>query len=100
MTLHSTYEGLHYSESITEGKLKKLKKQLEGDIMPVYVSRHLVLNMDAREALKIYFGYESYKPGQEEIIGSILAGRDVLAVMPTGCGEKVTNYHNRLDYVI
>ena len=32
--LHSTYEGLHYSESITEGKLKKLKKQLEGDKMP------------------------------------------------------------------
>ena len=32
--LHSTYEGLHYSESITEGKLKRLKKQLEGDKMP------------------------------------------------------------------
>ena len=32
--LHSTYEGLHYSESITEGKLKKLKKELEGNIMP------------------------------------------------------------------
>ena len=32
--LHSTYEGLHYSESITEGKLKKLKKQLEGNKMP------------------------------------------------------------------
>ena len=32
--LHSTYEGLHYSESITEGKLKKLKEQLEGDKMP------------------------------------------------------------------
>lgn len=32
--LHSTYEGLHYSESITEGKLKKLKKYLEGNGMP------------------------------------------------------------------
>lgn len=31
--LHSTYEGLHYSESITEGKLKKLKKLLEGEKM-------------------------------------------------------------------
>ena len=29
--LHSTYEGLHYSESITEGKLRKLKKELEGN---------------------------------------------------------------------
>lgn len=33
-TFHSTYEGLHYSESITEGKLKKLKKQLEGNKTP------------------------------------------------------------------
>lgn len=32
--LHSTYEGLHCSESITEGKLKKLKKYLEGNGMP------------------------------------------------------------------
>ncbi len=32
--LHSTYEGLHYSESITEGKLKKLKKRLEGNKIP------------------------------------------------------------------
>lgn len=32
--LHSTYEGLHYSESITEGKLKKLKKQLGGNKIP------------------------------------------------------------------
>ena len=31
--LHSTYDGLHYSEFITEGKLKKLKKYLEEDIV-------------------------------------------------------------------
>lgn len=31
--LHSTYEGLHYSESITEGRLKKLKKYLEEDVV-------------------------------------------------------------------
>ena len=45
--------------------------------------------MDAREALKIYFGYDSFKPGQEDIIGSVLAGRDVLAIMPTGAGKSV-----------
>ena len=36
--LHSTYEGLHYSESITEAKLKKLKKQLKGNKMPFDVT--------------------------------------------------------------
>lgn len=45
--------------------------------------------MDAKEALKVYFGYDSYKPGQEEIIDAALAGKDVLAIMPTGAGKSV-----------
>ena len=45
--------------------------------------------MDAKEILKRYFGYESYKQGQEEIIESILAGKDVLAVMATGAGKSI-----------
>ena len=45
--------------------------------------------MDAKEVLKTYFGYDSYKTGQEEIIQTILAGRDVLAVMPTGAGKSI-----------
>ncbi len=45
--------------------------------------------MNARETLKNYFGYDSYKPGQEEIIDALLAGRDVLAVMPTGSGKSI-----------
>ena len=45
--------------------------------------------MDAKEALKLYFGYDSFKQGQEEIIQAILAGKDVLAVMPTGSGKSV-----------
>lgn len=45
--------------------------------------------MDAKEILKLYFGYDSFKPGQEKIIDAILAGRDVLAIMPTGSGKSV-----------
>ncbi len=45
--------------------------------------------MNAKEALKIYFGYDSFREGQENIIESILAGRDVLAIMPTGAGKSI-----------
>ncbi len=41
------------------------------------------------EALKILFGYESFRPGQKPVIDSILARRDVFAVMPTGAGKSV-----------
>ena len=45
--------------------------------------------MDAREVLKTYFGYDSFKKGQDEIIEAILSGRDVLAIMPTGAGKSI-----------
>ncbi len=45
--------------------------------------------MDAKEALKTYFGYDTFKTGQEEIIEAILDRRDVLAIMPTGSGKSV-----------
>ena len=35
------------------------------------------------EALKVLFGYDSFRTGQKQVIDSILSGRDALAVMPT-----------------
>ncbi len=41
------------------------------------------------EVLKQYFGYDSFRPGQDELISTVLSGRDVLGVMPTGAGKSV-----------
>ena len=45
--------------------------------------------MNAREILKTYFGYDSFRNGQENIINAILSGRDALAIMPTGAGKSI-----------
>ena len=42
-----------------------------------------------RSILKKVFGYDSFRPGQEQIVAQLLAGRDVLAVMPTGAGKSI-----------
>lgn len=42
-----------------------------------------------RKTLKTYFGYDTFRSGQEEIIDQLLSGRDVLAVMPTGAGKSL-----------
>jgi ATP-dependent DNA helicase RecQ len=43
----------------------------------------------ARVALRNVFGFDAFRPGQEEIVGAILDGEDVLAVMPTGSGKSL-----------
>ncbi len=43
----------------------------------------------ARRALREVFGYPEFRPGQREVIEAVLAGRDTLAVMPTGAGKSI-----------
>lgn len=43
--------------------------------------------MDKLSALKKYFGYTSFRPGQESLIDALLQGRDVLGIMPTGAAN-------------
>ena len=43
----------------------------------------------ALSVLQRYYGYSQFRQGQEEVIESILGGRDVLAIMPTGAGKSI-----------
>lgn len=45
--------------------------------------------VNAIETLKTYFGYDTFREGQEKIVEAILANRDVLAIMPTGAGKSI-----------
>ncbi|MBE6110044.1 MAG: DNA helicase RecQ [Erysipelotrichaceae bacterium] len=45
--------------------------------------------MRPEEVLKTYYGYDTFRPGQKDIVDAVLSGRDVLAVMPTGAGKSI-----------
>ncbi len=45
--------------------------------------------MDKKKILKTYFGYDSFRKGQEEIINAVLSGKDAIAIMPTGAGKSL-----------
>ena len=44
---------------------------------------------DAHQVLHETFGYQAFRPGQEEVLGTLLGGGNALAVMPTGAGKSL-----------
>ncbi len=46
--------------------------------------------MDLRAALREKFGFESFQPGQEEVVTRVLEGKDTLAILATGAGKSLT----------
>lgn len=50
---------------------------------------YLRRDMDKYEVLEKYYGYRSFREGQEALIDHILDGKDVLGIMPTGAGKSV-----------
>ena len=43
----------------------------------------------AREALRRVYGFDDFRPGQDNVVAAVLAGEDVFAVMPTGSGKSL-----------
>ena len=44
---------------------------------------------EKRALLKSVFGYEGFRPGQEQLIDALLQGRDAMGIMPTGAGKSM-----------
>ena len=61
-----------------------------GNPAPVHPRTNTFAANAPADALKSIFGYDRFRPGQEEIIRAVLAGRDCIGVMPTGAGKSLT----------
>ncbi|MBK8727350.1 MAG: ATP-dependent DNA helicase RecQ [Holophagaceae bacterium] len=76
------------------GKLRLRFREAPADFTPAILAELKALAKpdppDLAASLKDIFGFAAFRPGQEEIIRAVMAGRDVLAIMPTGAGKSLT----------
>jgi len=80
--------------SLAQDSLEALRERYRGkptsfDAASLTELKGLSEALKLRRQLKDTFGYGSFRPGQEEVIRAVLAGRDALAVMPTGSGKSL-----------
>jgi ATP-dependent DNA helicase RecQ len=59
------------------------------DVTAIDSPRSTATGSAARRALRDVFGYPDFRPGQEDVVGAVLAGENVMAVMPTGAGKSM-----------
>ncbi len=60
-----------------------------GRSAPATTTRSFSLNRRALDVLRDSFGFSSFRPGQEQVVDALLAGRSALAVFPTGSGKSL-----------
>ena len=97
MSSDSNYRKEYMDDSSWDNLFEMVEHYEEIEDVPVYENEVFYEKASVRderyhtpeEALKVLFGYDSFRPGQKEVIESILSGRDVFAVMPTGAGKSV-----------
>src|SRR6266403_5070170 len=53
------------------------------------IDKRMDLDTELADALQRYWGYDTFRPGQEAVVRSIAAGRDACVVMPTGGGKSL-----------
>ena len=70
-----------YTESVTTTSSPERKAQ--------HANLHAAAPWDLTAALKRFFGFDRFRPGQQAIVHDALARRDVLALMPTGGGKSL-----------
>ncbi|MEQ1692736.1 MAG: ATP-dependent DNA helicase RecQ [Gemmatimonas sp.] len=53
-------------------------------------NQHTVAPRTPEDVLRDVFGFDTFRPGQREVIDAVLAGKDCIALMPTGAGKSLT----------
>ena len=94
--LDNEYNDLNNEEAFWDSLLEQADTMEEQEQLEYYEEEITIppiadnlQSLKPEEVLKKYFGYDSFRAGQQDIVESILKGQDVLAVMPTGAGKSI-----------